>query len=159
MPIAGHAKHLRNDLNVVVTQTKGFHVEDSKIGRKCIKPPCQYDKYTNWTGENVGANMTLSFTIPDNSSSQWQIKSQSKSARCIAVSFWTCPVCGAAHMWVDQNYKEKKFVNMKFGHMRATMAILAFHVKPGPHFINIEIIQKGHVSIFAIMIGPPDGPY
>ena len=160
VPQTRHAKHLRNNLNVVIIQTKGFHVEDSKIGRKCIKPPCQYDKYTNWTGEDVDARMTISFIIPNNSFSQCPMKSQScKRARSVGVAFRTCVRCGGADMWVDKDYENKQFVPMKFGYGLTRIVMLAFHVQPGSHSINIKITKKGTISINAVIVGPSDGPY
>ena len=159
VPRAGSAKDLRSNLNVTMTQANGFYEKDTRIGVKCIKPPCRTDGYTNWIGESIGANMTLSFTIPDNSSCKWPMKSKSARARSVGVAFRTCIRCGGADMWVDEEYENKKFVTMRFHYGRTNIAMLAFHVKPGPHSIHMKITKKGTVSVIAVIVGPTDGPY
>jgi hypothetical protein len=62
-------------------------------------------------------------------------------------------------MWLDSDYKSKKCINTKFHYKRTSTEIVALHVEPGNHSLNVEIVREGKVSIVAIMVGPSDGPY
>jgi hypothetical protein len=62
-------------------------------------------------------------------------------------------------MWLDSDYKSKKCFSAKLDHGRTTTKIVALHVEPGNHTLNVEIAREGKISIVAIMVGPSDGPY
>jgi hypothetical protein len=65
-------------------------------------------------------------------------------------------ICG----WIlDSDYKSKKIFSAKLHYGRTTTKIVALHVEPGNHTLNVEIVREGEVSIVAIMVGPSDGPY
>ena len=146
---------LKNNLDVVLKNTKGFYQEKTKLGEKSNNPLDRLDAYTSWSGKKLGANITLFFTIPGKNSSQ-NIQNKTRS---VAVGIRTCWNCGAADMWLDGDYEYKKFVNTKLNYARTTVKILAVNVEPGDHTVNVKIVRPGKVSIVAIMVGPPDGPY
>ncbi|CAB4023013.1 Hypothetical predicted protein [Paramuricea clavata] len=147
---------VKNNLNVVRTKNKGFYLENAKIGGKCNKPPCRVDAYRSWTGKTVGANITFSFTVLGGNSSTSAGGIQTRS---VAVAIRTCWNCGAADMWLDSCYKSKKIFSAKLHYGRTTTKIVALHVEPGNHTLNVEVVREGKVSIVAIMVGPSDGPY
>ena len=152
---------VKSNLDVIVTKTSGFYLETTRIGEKCEIPPCRVDAYSSWTGKTVGANLSLSFTIPARASSQG-IKTRSSrenETRSVEIGIRTCWNCGAADMWLDSDYKNRTLVNMKLHYGQTRVTILAVHVKPGYHTVNVEIVKAGKVSIVAIMVGPSDGPY
>ena len=146
---------LKNNLDVVLKKTKDFYQEKTKLGEKSNNPLHRLDAYTSWSGKKLGANITLFFTIPGKNSSQ-NIQNKTRS---VAVGIRTCWNCGAADMWLDSDYEYKKFVNTKLHYARTTVKIVAVNVEPGGHTLNVKIVRAGKVSIVAIMVGPPDGPY
>lgn len=147
-------KVLRNNLDVAVTKTKGFFPKTTHF-RKCKYAWCRTYAYTSWTGRTVGSNITFSFTIPGGDSRA----DGSKTRRSIAIALRTLWTYGAANVWLDDDYKNKKFVNTKFLWGRTIVRILALRVRSGHHRVHVEIAREGEVPIVGIMIGPKDGPY
>ncbi|CAB4023012.1 Hypothetical predicted protein, partial [Paramuricea clavata] len=147
---------VKNNLNVVRTKTKGFYLENAKIGGKCDKPPCRVDAYSSWAGKTLGANIRFSFTIPGGN---YSLSAGGIQTRSVEIAIRTCRNCGAADMWLDSDYKSKKCINTKFHYKRTSTEIVALHVEPGNYSLNVKIVREGKVSIVAIMVGPSDGPY
>ncbi|CAB4021352.1 Hypothetical predicted protein [Paramuricea clavata] len=147
---------VKNNLDVIITKTKGFFLETAKIGEKCSKPPCRVDSVSSWTGKTIGANITFSFTVPEEN---YPLSAEGIQTRSVAIGIRTCWNCGVADMWLDSDYKSKKIFSTKLHYGRTCAKILALHVEPGNHTLNVEIVRQGKVSIVAIMVGPSDGPY
>jgi hypothetical protein len=147
---------VKSTLHVIIKHASGFHLETEIIGGKTNnKRPHRPDGYTSWIGKTVGAKMTLFFTIPGTNSSQ----GTENKTRSVAVARRTCRFCGAAHIWIDRDYHNKKFVDTNEQNVRTTVTMIALHVGQGDHIVNVEIARGGKVTILAIMVGPSDGPY
>ena len=145
---------INNTLQVFVTKIRNFKSGIKKMKGKYHKPSCRADGFSSWTGKIIGARITFSFTVP-----RVNRCNRRNITRSVAIATRTSGVGGAAHMWLDSDYKKRKFVNTKLNHGRTTVAILALHVAPGSHNVNVEVVRKGEVSIVALMVGPSDGPY
>lgn len=161
LPNYHRANEIKNTLDVVIKQTKGFYLENSTLGAKCVKKPCRVDAHSSWTGKTVGASMTFAVKIPrKNFSLGMGARSAEKmETRAVVVAARTCPACGAADIWLNNDDANKKLVNAKLIYGRTITAIIALHVKPGDHNLNLEIVREGKFSLVAVMVGPPDGPY
>lgn len=143
---------VKNNLDVFVTQTKRFHLRNLKIGGKSDKA-CYLDVQS--------ARMTFAITVPEGDSSPGTntMSLESIKMRSVAVGIWKCPGCGAADIWLDNDHGNRTLVDMKFYYRQTSTATIAFHVKPGNHTVNVEIVREGDIPIVALIIGPADGPY
>lgn len=146
---------IQNNIDVGVMENYGFdYLHDAKIGGKChMGRSCRGDAYSGWTGEDVGAYLTLSFTVP-----ALEHKRGLRS-RSVVFATRTCSHCGAAAIWLDDDYDKRRFVNAKSSFFQTSMEIIALRVNPGDHTMSVRVVGEGKVTIVGVMLGPPDGPY
>lgn len=149
-------KIIANSMEVGVMENYGFDfVHDRQIGGgQCFShEACRTDAYSGWTGHDVGASLTLSFTVPPLGHKR---RIQSRS---VIFATRTGTKCGVAEVWLDDDVLNRRQIRAQSPYAQTLLSIVASRVKPGDHTMSVKIIQPGDISVVGVMLGPPDGPY
>ena len=149
-------KIIHNSMQVGVMENYGFdYVHDKPIGDgHCFsQEACRADAYSGWTGEDVGASLTLSFTVPPLGHKR---RIQSRS---VIFATRTCFKCGVAEVWLDDDVINRRQIRAQSQYAQTLSTIIALRVNPGDHTMSVKLIQPGLVTVVGVMLGPPDGPY
>lgn len=146
---------IKNSMDVGVMENFGFdYLHDSRMGGECRQERfCRADAYSGWTGKDVGAIITLSFTVPPLGRKR-RIKSRS-----VVFATRTCFKCGAAYIWLDDDYANRRYVKAKSVFSQTYLEIIGLRVDPGDHTMSVRVVYPGDVTVVGVMLGPPDGPY
>ena len=149
-------KIIANSMEVGVMENYGFDfVHDRQIGGgHCFShEACRTDAYSGWTGHDVGASLTLSFTVPPLGHKR---RIQSRS---VIFATRTGLKCGVAEAWLDDDVLNRRQIQALSPYAQTLLSIVASRVKPGDHTMSVKIIHPGDISVVGVMLGPPDGPY
>ena len=149
-------KIIHNSMEVGIMENYGFdYVHDKPIGDgHCFsQEACRADAYSGWTGEDVGASLTLSFTVPPLGHKR---RIQSRS---VIFATRTCLKCGVAEVWLDDDVINRRQIRAQSQYAQTLSTIIALRVNPGDHTMSVKLIQPGLVTVVGVMLGPPDGPY
>ena len=149
-------KIIRNSMEVGVMENYGFdYFHDKAIGGgHCFtEDACRADAYSGWTGQDVGASLTLSFTVPPLGHKR---RIQSRS---VVFATRTCWKCGIAEVWLDDDVVNRRHVRAQSQYAQTLLEIVALRVNPGDHTMSVKVVHPGFVSVVGVMLGPPDGPY
>jgi hypothetical protein len=148
---------INNSLDIVVTKTVGFvtqqltKLQSKEVEEKCKN--CRLDGYSSWTGDRVGAYSQLSFEVPAH------VSKEDNKGRSVVIATRSCWKCGTADVWLDNNYEERKTVDVRDELAHELSWIVAPRVNPGQHTLNIKVVKKGAFPLVGVMLGPPDGPF
>lgn len=149
-------KIIKNSMEVGVMENYGFdYVHDKVIGGgTCYtEEACRADAYSGWTGQDVGASLTLSFTVPPLGHKR---RVQSRS---VVFATRTCWKCGVAEVWLDDDVVNRRQIRAQSQYAQTLLEIIALRVNPGDHTMSIKLLYPGLVTAVGVMLGPPDGPY
>lgn len=149
-------KIIVNSMQVGIMENYGFdYMHDKPIGSgHCFsQEACRADAYSGWTGKDVGASLTLSFTVPPLGHKR---RIQSRS---VIFATRTCLKCGVAEVWLDDDVINRRQIRAESQYAQTLSNIIAMRVHPGDHTMSVKVIQPGLVTVVGVMLGPPDGPY
>ena len=149
-------KIITNSMEVGVMENYGFDfIHDRAIGGGyCFtENACRADAYSGWTGRDVGASLTLSFTVPPLGHKR---RIQSRS---VVFATRTCWKCGVAEVWLDDDVVNRRHVRAQSQYSQTLLAIVSLRVNPGDHTMSVKVVHPGSVTVVGVMLGPPDGPY
>jgi hypothetical protein len=149
-------KIIKNSMQVGVMENFGFdYVHDKAIGGgHCFtEDACRADAYSGWTGQDVGARLTLSFTVPPLGHKR---RIQSRS---VVFATRTCWKCGVVEVWLDDDFVNRRRIRAQSQYAQTLLEIVALRVNPGDHTMSLKVVHPGFVSVVGVMLGPPDGPY
>jgi hypothetical protein len=149
-------KIITNSMEVGVMENYGFDfIHDKAIGGGyCFtENACRADAYSGWTGRDVGASLTLSFTVPPLGHKR---RIQSRS---VVFATRTCWKCGVAEVWLDDDVVNRRHVRAQSQYSQTLLAIVSLRVNPGDHTMSVKVVHPGSVTVVGVMLGPPDGPY
>ncbi len=149
-------KIITNSMEVGVMENFGFdYTHDKAIGGgHCFsEDACRADAYSGWTGQDVGASLTLSFTVPALGHKR---RIQSRS---VVIATRTCWKCGVAQVWLDDDVVNRRQVRAQSQYGQTLLEIVALRVNPGDHTMNVKVVRPGLFTVVGVMLGPPDGPY
>ncbi|XP_028403028.1 uncharacterized protein LOC114525798 [Dendronephthya gigantea] len=149
-------KIITNGMEVGVMENYGFdYVHDKAIGGgHChTAEACRADAYSGWTGQDVGASLTLSFTVPPLGHKR---RIQSRS---VVFATRTCWKCGVAEVWLDDDVVNRRQIRAQSQYAQTLSQIIALRVNPGDHTMSVKVVHPGLFTAVGVMLGPPDGPY
>lgn len=149
-------KIITNSMEVGVMENYGFdYVHDKAIGGgHCFtEEACRADAYSGWTGKDVGASLTLSFTVPPLGHKR---RIQSRS---VVFATRTCWKCGIAEVWLDDDVMNRRQIRAQSQYSQTLSEIVALRVNPGDHTMSVKVVHPGFITAVGVMLGPPDGPY
>jgi glutaredoxin len=97
----------------------------------------------------VGATLIVSFTVPR----------VAPDTRSVVFATRTCPYCGKAKVWIDNDFENGRIVDAKIDMAQTSVNVIALRVNPGVHTLTISVLEPANVTVAGVMLGPPDGPY
>ena len=151
-----YRKYITNDFDVKVVKNYLFQYQPlTRLGYKCEPPRvCRTDAYSGWFGDKLNANLIISFVVPHREQEEGI-----EDARSVVLVTRTCPSCGMAQVWIDNDYEDRELVDAKVWGGQTCVRLIAKHVLPGIHTLTIQVVETANFILAGVILGPPDGSH